>query len=1385
MLATRSVTPTARPRRLSTRLAAIAACAVIVFGAAHAAVLDENPIIDQTPLTSSKSVPPNMVLMLDDSGSMDSDYMPDAAYLAPYRSGIPTLGAAANDTDLSSPEVNGIFYNPDTSYIPPPKANGDLYENAGPASNPMSSVPNDPFNAKSGKGKSNVASIRGYSTFVVAEHDIGPMTWGCSKNGNDKPDHKPVESDTDSATCTGSRNGNYTPRIEATGPVCDRSVSNYPEASPTSSYATSYDPAHEWCTYRYDIAPYAATPSCGYAASYDQDRGLCVRDVQMRVFTYRTPNIARTRNGTNDRKTFARGDGNIPDYVNHYVGNDRTVTSDALQAPIPDPITLTAAQVCDKVLREAPDRDTNPDATCVSDLSTQQNVANWYSYYHTRMLLAKSGAMTALSQMPEEIRFGFGSINGGDTNDIPTPRFGYTMGSDGGENYVAKVQPFGDGSTGTQKQHFWTWLERLNATGQTPLREALNEVGKYYRDDDQPWQTSGTDTTQFACRQSYAILTTDGFWNGPDQQGVVAGNVDGSDGQTPDPIKGTNVTPYSYVAKPPFSDGTPTRDGTTGNPANYSGTLADVAMHYWKNDLRPDMPNEVPVGIEDPAFWQHMSLFTLGMGFQPTGIEGTADDGTSPPTVPQIFNWVNGGKPIDEFRWPQPSSNSINNIADLVHAAVNGHGGYFSAQDPTSFTAGIKGALARIEQRVGTGASLGANSYSLHRGSTTYQAVYSTGKWKGDLTAYAVNPDNGQIEGAPAWAAAASMPAWNKRTVWTYNPEHSSGTGFVQIDASNDDKLAATLAALSDDQRAALASSSTAADPAARATEAKDMVRYLLGDHGQETNAGSAGTYRSRDNALGDIVNSQPVYVGAPNASLFGGYEGAEYGGSGEPLEQPVAQTYRGFASAQKARSPTVWVTANDGMLHGFDATDGEEIFAYLPGAVITANIDGAKRTGIANLADPNYGGYNPHEYFNDGQITVADVYLPDDHPASPWRTVLVGTTGRGPARAIYAIDITEAKNIAPMWERSARVSQVGDASGSARKDIGQMVGAPVIARTSGGWKVFIGNGYNSANQTAALLEFDVRDGSLTSYATDDQPGNGLAPPVVWIDNPTDGRGTVAYAGDLLGRVWSFKLADPATQGNKLFTATDGTRPQPITAGMLAGQDPDSHAVWVFFGTGQYLADDDLKDTGLQTWYGLIVRSGSTVGSQHPVVPATRANLARRSITEEAAGDPRTDPPLPGARVVTTSGEGDAVTGGWYMDLKPPKGNAQGERMVVTNQFQSGLLLGTTRIPDHTDMCNPSGTGWVMAIKPFTGFNPSTVFFDLSGDEKFTDADKVAHGEDRRPAAGLSFNAVPNAPVFVGSRMLTTLDTAARSNINTAGPGTVGMVSWREFVTNN
>ncbi|QEE24451.1 pilus assembly protein PilY [Rhodanobacter glycinis] len=1290
----------------------------VVYAPAVAASSSTVPV-DTSPLTVQASLPPNIVLMLDDSGSMAWSVMPDYGYLTDQ-----SLQGERNSA------VNGVYYDPAVTYTPPPKADStstapDLFP-----SNSASSFPNAYTDQIGGStGTSDVTQASGsdgsgyYGNGTFNFYDS--LSYGCNKHG--------------------------------------RNCSSFNAFAYTGS-----------------------------------------------------------------------------DGSTHYVASNCNGVSNCVTA---SDISGVAAP---------------------ANVPAGQNVMNWYSYYRTRILMAKSGLMSAFSGLNATYRFGFGSIDGGsdgngngNSNNLPSGQYSYTDSYNNGTNYIAQVAPFGDGSSSSdQKTAFWNWISKAVASGGTPLRQALNAVGQYY-ETKQPWTTMSSDTdaskyqnTLLACRQDYTILTTDGFWNG-NSPGV--GDVDSTAGTA---ISGANGQSYTYSPALPYSDGTSTvtknyshsassnsdcknqYTSTTGLSSGYSNsyyssgwfggrgtcqfsyqatnsgvanTLADVAMKYWSTDLASglggtqDIANEVPTNDADPAFWQHMVTFTIGLGFTPEYADGSAIP------VDQVFSWADGktSDAISGFSWPVPSADnggSINNIADLAHAGVDGHGGFYSATSPDKFTSGLKDALKRAGERVGTGASLAANSTELQTGTFAYQANYFTGVWKGDLKALAVNPTNGSIAASndATWYATSELPAAASRNIYTYNPTAAAGSQYVAFsDPTN----------LSTAEQNALGGTST---------DQQNMLNYLRGDQSLEIGQ-SGGIFRARTTPLGDIVDSQPVYSGAANVNQF---NNESFTGSDK---------FAAYVSTTQSREALIYVASNDGMLHAFDADTGAEKFAYIPAAVITnstattGTTDTANDTyvGLSALASPDYGSDSvPHEYFNDGELTVADAYFAEGSDAAAWHTVVVGTTGRGLAKAVYALDVTNPASIKFLWERSA-----GDGKTNSNY-IGQLVGKPIIAQVGDGqWAVLLGNGYNSAAGTSALLQFDLASGSLGVHTTTDTTtGNGLAAPAVWIGNPLDGISTMAYAGDLHGKVWSFpvsktatttvtntdgtttttttNVADTTTQGTLLFQTADanGTA-QPITGGMLIGQDPNTQNLWVFFGTGQYLAATDITNTQIQTWYGLIVKS--TVDDTLPGQLTSdgngvnNTNLVQRHIIYEQAAQPANattgTPATLAARVVSAPVAGD-MTGksGWYMnlgELDTPSTDADGnttytatypdtgERMVTPNQFQGSLLVGTTRIPTATDPCNPSGSGWIMAIEPFTGTNPDPAFFDINGDGVINGSDVVTVGGKSYNVAGVGFTSLPNNPIFVGGNMLTSFDNGTTSSLHTAGAGAnLQRVSWRELI---
>lgn len=1045
---------------------------------------------------------------------------------------------------------------------------------------------------------------------------------------------------------------------------------------------------------------------------------------------------------------------------------------------------------------------------CTTSAAAQQNVANWFSYYRTRILMAKSGLMNAFSSLNPAYRVGFASINGRSRSWIEnnaSPYYSFST-STQSENRLSEVQSWGDGTTGTQKNKFWGWLVNESPSGSTPLRGALKAVGQYYQTA-QPWQTSSGDTTEYSCRQSYTILTTDGFWNGgtpsgigdaDNQSGATLGtdytNSDGNGYKEPgcDPTKDPSCA-YVYKAQAPYSQ-------STSNPP----TLADVAMYYWKNDLRTGTLNEVTGTPNDPAFWQHMTTFTIGLGFEPTGITPT---GT---TIQDIFSWARTGTTsIDtsQFSWPTPSSNSINNIADLAHAAVNGHGAFFSANDPVAFTSSLKSALAAVDNRLGAANSLSTTGTVLPTSTSTadlwrFQATFYTGQWTGTLTADKYDVATSKY--VQQWIADNVMPAAADRNIWTVDDAWVAAGSQTSLAFKNTTKTTGGTTTVTLPNISTAEQNGLVYNDGSVSVSKTTMLDYLRGDTTYEQ-GNTGGVLRARKGKLGDIVSSTPVYVGDPNADLYDGTIFAD-----------APSAYTDFAASEKGRTPLVYVAGNDGMLHAFRVEQGllsngnpdpsepagQEVYAYLPGAVLRQTGDAR----LSNLANPDYGVIDgvsgvqkvPHQYYNDGRATVQNVFF-----GGKWHTVLVGTTGRGPAKAIYALDITDPSVLidpskaagALLWERSADDGQSGS------DYIGEMVGQPVIALVKQGtttsWAVFIGNGYNSQQDKAALLQFNIQTGALTVHTTDATTSNGLAEPGLEQPDVTTGVSTAAYAGDLYGNVWKFDLSSNNSAGTKIFTAKDAYgKPQPITSLIALTYDTNTDSTWALFGTGKYLADSDLNDNSVQTWYGLRVATKNTTtdpSTGNPIYPvvsssSTRADLTQRSIVAEGTAN---DGSVIRATSQQTAPNDMNGKVGWYMDLLPKSNTPEGERIINRTQFIQGMAVVTTLIPKVNDPCNTFPSGALMIVDPYTGANFSTVLGDFNGDGSIsTSGDATTVGGKLVPYNGKVFDKGPAGPVTgtINPDGTVSLDfNTVDGKIGSLGPINAAStaakrVSWRELI---
>lgn len=927
-----------------------------------------------------------------------------------------------------------------------------------------------------------------------------------------------------------------------------------------------------------------------------------------------------------------------------------------------------------------------------------RNFANWYTYHRTRIFAAIAGTAEAFAKVPPEFRVGYGSVN---NPNVPVFSGKNIDGFTARDTIEKGVRPF----TGTDKTAFYDWLYAIKPSGATGLPRATDTVGQYFQfsGNGGPWGNTPGDTADLSpinqhspCRRSIHVLMTDGYWNEnlASDNPLFGQNIDGTAGTT---VTGPGGQTYTYTPTAPYSD-------------VWSTTLADVAMHYWMTDLRPDLDNLVkPVqkqGSENPAFWQHLSMY--GIAF---GVGGTLDN---PADLPALQAGTKS--------WPNPapgsSSGSPTNLGaldDLWHATINSRGKLLSARNSVEYTA----ALASVIDDVTTASSGSESGVSVSTnllpsvGTTNrkYTPMFGAG-WSGDVIAENIN-ERGEAQNT-AWAAAAKLAETtaNTRRIFSYNPATKAGVPFYSW---------------------SLSPAMNADIGTARGRSTNDLINFIRGDRTNEGTGANQFRKRTSDTSdgsntkpvLGDIVNSTPALV-ADLLNMFYSFL---------PVKNSIGtidwgrESYSRFLAAKKLRTGHLAVGANDGMLHMFSesgqipatAGDGNEAFAYVPNAVLKS---------LKLLADPAY----DHIYFVDGPITEADVY---DKTNARWKNMVIGTSGAGMRATSTAYDVPFIYAInmpVPTWTSGSNPPTALTAAQSApgQSDVmweisrdticsdgtqcfsgmGHVITRPEVGVLKDGrWVVIFGNGYrdmdtNLTDLIPKLYIVDALTGNLIKRidtGSFDSAGgrNGLGG--VGVVRDAQMRIVAAYGGDLVGNLWKFDLTSdnpnswgmaffdtaalPTAKAWPLFTATNSnSQPEPIIAKPAFRAMPGGGVI-VLFGTGQLHAVGDVSNTDERTLYG--VTDTNPVGAGSPA--ATRVTNGKAGLVPQLTGNG--SPSVISGSVGTTYRKfvvnpvDYSTKRGWYLPLRI----GAGERLINEPQIRfDGVLMQTVRPLNNSSDCTGS-----------------------------------------------------------------------------------------------
>lgn len=791
----------------------------------------------------------------------------------------------------------------------------------------------------------------------------------------------------------------------------------------------------------------------------------------------------------------------------------------------------------------------------------------------------------------------------------------------------------------THKQTFYDKLYKATTGNSTPLREALSRVGRYYaglNDGINKGMIEGTnlDPIQYSCQQNFSILSTDGYWNG--NNGVdLAGNAI----QNEDNVN----SGYSTRAKGSF-------DGAFSSAKN---TLADTAMYYYKNDLRTTgsvSTNNVPVSINDTNPSQHMVTYAISLGlnglmnYTPDYITGKNTD----------FERIKAGT----ADWPVPNTGiGPTLIDDLWHATVNGRGIFYSAQNSTDLINGLTSAISSLLSQAGASAAASTSSPNITPSENSiFSGSYRTVAWDGELKSNSIDPNTGIINPSTNWSArtvlnSQSLASSDTRNLYYMhnNPASSILKPFNKISMSVSELNNFTNKCSTNSLGQCLLLT-----PAQKTLidNGDSLINYLRGQSQYDKNNTTNPLFRAREYTLGDIVNSSPVYVS-------------------KPVYDWTDTTYQTYKTANLGRKKMVYIGSNDGMMHAFDADTGSEVWGIYPRQTMSK---------LHILADYDY--TFKHQFMVDGEMSAMDVQI-----GGVWKTVIVSGFSSG-SKGYFAVDITDPLNPKALWEScidptlcSVHIPTMGFSYGN-----------PIITKRylDNKWVAYVTSGYDNTDGIGRVYELDIETGSVLrtftipgTYTNADQAG--LSKLNAYFDNfSKENKAKYLYGGDLNGNIWKWDLSDSSTTtAYYIGTATDPSgAKQSITTAIDLGKI-DTHTV-LFVGTGKFLNTGDYSSTQVNSIYAFKDKGNSfSYGNFRD-----NSTLVKQTIS-----------PLGTLQSTATENSVDWNSkNGWYFDLT----SQSGERVNVDVKLTLGVLNVISNVPGISE-CTAGGNAWVYQVDFKTG----------------------------------------------------------------------------------
>jgi type IV pilus assembly protein PilY1 len=640
--------------------------------------------------------------------------------------------------------------------------------------------------------------------------------------------------------------------------------------------------------------------------------------------------------------------------------------------------------------------------------------------------------------------------------------------------------------------------------------------------------------------------------------------------------------------------------GITANAWTPLGEATETILNYFAGS-GPNAP------ISVPCQYNFLIVVTDGMPTMDLNVSGYLQDADGDGLDPGNCTTMETGYPnsfdcshyFDDVVWYmqnrdlRPDLEGDQNIVtyvvgfNIVHpflegAARKGDGVYYRANNATELRTALEFAVQDILRRISAGSAVAVVSTEQGTDDRLYRGKFMPIDWDGFMECYRLPYHDGD---AAIWEAGELLRQRSSDSRSIFTAIGGSVLGFSVSNASN---LRTRLGAASD-------------------AAAADLISW---GRGNDVN----GLRNRRGWILGPIVHSTPVVVGPPANFL-------------------IEESYQDFFNANENRRKMVYVGANDGMLHAFDANSGEERWAFVPEFALPV---------FATMADSFY----CHKYSVDQTVTVKDMKI-----GGSWRTVLA-SGGRQGGAAIFAMDVTDPNNPRLLWQNTLPNNMTFTSE--------------VELVTIGGEAVaLVGSGLDRTYMESWVHGYRVADGSLLGsrmLSRNSRAVRNKSTRPVSLDVNLDDSIDYVYAADLLGSVYRFDtrgMADPDDWTmSKLYNGT-----VEITANPSVAYGPNDH-IYVYFGTGAYLEDQDMMTTAPQRFICVIdKRDGST---------ATISNLRNQTSSVSVIGN----------------------AAGWYLNLA----QLTGERVTQPAVVVAETVIFTSFAPDQ-DACVAGGTSFLYQMR--------------------------------------------------------------------------------------